>query len=284
MSDTGAPLFLKLLEPSQAEPEVLLNFNADAINNFAATGGGSDVHTDTGGAISVSDGTHTVADCVSLVFTDGLLVDEGGGVAHYTPPSGGGGSDSGGGWVQNIDEDGSSLSNFTMLAGTWSVSGSEIELNDNSGSDVEITHNTSVAQAHQVLQVTLNIPSSGQFNSSNQFAGLAFLCDGASVGNSMAIGFFMNNNTPSGGAIDINHVGTSNLTTQSHPFSLDTDYTLRAEISGNFVNLFVDGVLVLGYQIASPLNVNTSIKVGLYGHAIKAFFKNFKQWTLALPS
>ena len=96
-TDTGAPLNLPYLDSGQAQPEVKINDAWNLINAFAADHGGSDTGSDSGGgSISVSDGTTTVDDVTSLIFTHGTVADEGGGVAHYTPPTGGGGSGGGG--------------------------------------------------------------------------------------------------------------------------------------------------------------------------------------------
>lgn len=189
-------------------------------------------------------------------------------------------------WNKNINESGGSLANFNTVAGTnWSVSGGKILLNDNTNTDVEIVHKTLVDQSIEVLQVDIDVPSAGQFNNTNQFAGLAFFADGGSVANSLAIGLFMNNIGSSSGVIAINHVGVANLANISFPFTLDTTYTLRIRMGGGFVAIFINGTIVGGYQIASAAAITSPglTKVGLYGHNIEATFANFQQWSLNGP-
>lgn len=95
-SDTGAPLNLVYLAASQSQPEVLINEAWDKINDFAATGSGSDTHTDTGRSITVSDGTTTVHDVTEIDFTHaGSVTDEGGGIVRVNNTPGGGGSGGG---------------------------------------------------------------------------------------------------------------------------------------------------------------------------------------------
>lgn len=101
--DTGAPLFLKLLEPSQAEPEVLLNFNSEAINDFASGAGPSDASDSGGGSITVSDGITTVTGVTEIDFThSGSVTDEGGGVVRVNNTPGGGGSGGGGAGILDL--------------------------------------------------------------------------------------------------------------------------------------------------------------------------------------
>ena len=95
MSDTGAPLHLQYLEPSQAEPEVIINANADKVNSFAG-GHSSDASDTGGGSVTVSDGVNVIDNVTEIIFSRASSVSSpSAGVAHVLNDEGGGGSGGG---------------------------------------------------------------------------------------------------------------------------------------------------------------------------------------------
>lgn len=133
-TDTGAPLHLEYLDPSQAQPEVKINAAWDAINSHV--GGGSD-SSDTGSPLTVSDGTTIVTDVIEVIFSQsGSVHDSGGGVVHVDNAGGGGSDSSDSGSSLEVSDGSTTVSGVTEIVftgATVAASGTTAEVSITGG-------------------------------------------------------------------------------------------------------------------------------------------------------
>jgi hypothetical protein len=282
MSDnTGAPLNLEYLAPAQEEPEVIINANSDIINAFAATVGPSSDHSDVGGSITITDGTHTVADCTTLRFLNGTVADAGGGEAHYTAPSGGGGGSDGGSLANlNVDshpsvpDDTNDEFEETSLEGAWSIinsTGSASVTLDGAGS-VHMVADATSGDNNLALIKALDSPSAAwQYD-----FGSLFMVNGSTSGGNSSAGVAVRNSAngkfvkfgffQSGGSsftlliqrlTNLTTYSSNPLATGAYPTDLFGDSSLPL-----YYRLKYDGSGTLTFQLSRSGRANTWSTIG----------------------
>lgn len=179
----------------------------------------------------------------------------------------------GGGWEQVINESGTSFSNFTSSAGTWSSDGSVIKQTDTSASAKRAIYNTKVVTSMLVFQADIQLKSTG----SDRLGGLLVGYDGSGSG-----GMLVRINEGQDEAEVVPDAG-SVLANLSVTINIDTWYTLRVVVAGGVASVYLDGTL-LGSGGNNAQRSGDASYIGLYSYQSETWFRNIKAWNLQLPA
>lgn len=82
-------------------------------------------------------------------------------------------------WIQTVDENGSSITNWTSVVSTWAEVSSAIQGTTSGATDSFIKYNNPVAQSAMVFQADISIASTGGYTGTS-IAYLLFGWDGVS--------------------------------------------------------------------------------------------------------
>lgn len=211
--------------------------------------------------------------------TDGLLYskDDAG---TETLVSGGAGGGAGAGWTLAVDESGASFANFTGLSGTWASDGAIIQQTATGASARRAKYNNRVDTANMIIEVECRFPTGG---SAARTASILLGWPGTDVANYPFVALY------EGAAPDRLVLGRDALTEAvaiTQTLALDTWYKVTARCAGGSVSAWLDGVFVAAARLHAPAS-NTDYDSSYVG--FKSFdggvdFRNFKVWTLTLPS
>lgn len=180
-------------------------------------------------------------------------------------------------WELVVDEDGSSIANWTSVSGTWATDGSVIKQTNNAGAS-RLKYNNKVIQVPMIMEVEVMFPSAGQSTSANMAGGMLSGWDGAGSGSNCGR-LHMNNKTADFIQIERDSVTAVNSLAGVWGI-LDTWYTLMI-ISGIFLTIYLDGTIkVTGGNMGGLYNANY---IGLFVQDATVHFRNFKVWNLTIP-
>jgi hypothetical protein len=192
--------------------------------------------------------------------------------------TGGGGS----AWTQAIDEPGTSLSNWTVIQGTWDIFSNSIRTVSGGGSVNFLRLTNPTMQSGFTYESDMLIASSGGY-SGESHAGLTFFSSGVANEGGAFAGFKLNNLDSANGWVH----GENTFTTaydplKLFPFTLDTYYNLRVSFISGAADVYINGV----YQATFWANSNNTYKplhIGLAVYNCTTQFKNIKTYALTLP-
>lgn len=194
---------------------------------------------------------------------------------------------SGSPWTLVFNEDGTSLANWTSLAGSWSVSGSVLQAICAANNSSQLKYTAKVPQSAIIYEAQIKLTSIGGFGTDNR-VGIRFSCDGV---NASLTGFFVS--IRSTGALTPASTGKiywempANTTagpTFVFLFNLDQFYTLRAVAVGNVVDFYVDGVFqTSGIRTLTVTNLALEYSsVTLSCFNCIAHYKNIKLYSMSV--
>lgn len=211
--------------------------------------------------------------------SDGLyVVDDAG--TETGPLSDGGGAT----WAQVVDESGSTFTNWTSIAGTWSSNGTIISDTNTGAAHHGAYYNSPITMPNLcVAQADIRLPSSGQ-NAGDIWAGIALMS--TSLSNAHGPRVLLSRQSGSFDYIDT-YDGTTNRVAQlaGNGLSLDTWYTLRIVVIGVVVSVWLDGTYkysatALDASDATALR-NRVDRLVLVNYQAKVDYRNVKVWTQA---
>lgn len=190
-------------------------------------------------------------------------------------------------WTKTIDEDGSSFTNFTSIAGTWASSGGIISDTSTASSQEGAYHATKIESAGiAVAQCDVRLPSSGQA-AGDLFGGISlFTTTGVSSvpGHRMLLARVAGTRR-----VDIYYgtIAGSITPLGSATWSLDTWYTLRIVARGNYGAYYLDGTFLGTVLLDGAGDKAVAERVQLTNFGAKVDYRNLKVWEFAsglLPS
>lgn len=191
-------------------------------------------------------------------------------------------------WDTTVNEDGSSLSNWTQTSGSWSVASSAFHVSGSAGAVKALRYTARVAHSALVFQADVKMNSSGGFGADNRI-GLGFNKPSNLSGGSIVTLRSTGALTPSSTGViyteqpDGTTAGPSSLTKL---FNLDQYYTLKVVAIGNAMDVYVDGVYL--YTLLRKMDpVAGAIEyayISLYSYQCDVDFKNIKLYTPSLPN
>ncbi|MDH5315290.1 MAG: DUF1080 domain-containing protein, partial [Gemmatimonadota bacterium] len=190
-------------------------------------------------------------------------------------------SGTGGGvdWNLDVDEDGSTFTNWTGVAGTWSSTGTVIQNTDTAAANKHARYNTALPLGFPfIVEADLQITGG---SGSDRNAGLLFLYDGATDPPTGAAMVVLKGDSSSGTQVRCFRANQETILEQSQSFTYNTWYTLRVVCNGRTFSVYLDGAFLLtagGANIASQGNQGY---VGLATYGASAEWRNIKTWTLS---
>lgn len=192
-------------------------------------------------------------------------------------PSGGGGS--GAAWTQVVDESGSSLANWTSVAGTWAV---------DAGGYIK---QTNAAAAYYALKLSARVTGGAKLVAEAEMR----FPTGATAGARAFLGLYSNGTVS--GSVDP-YAGLQNDATNALYWqrgtaatlagafarALDTWYTVRVAIDGPWVTTSIDGVAQRTVNMAGAAGptLQDAFILATYGGAVH--YRNIKAWRLDGPA
>jgi hypothetical protein len=197
------------------------------------------------------------------------------------PPSTLGGSS---GWTQVIDEDGTSFSDFTSIAGSWTSDGVKIIQSNTGGGPFAARHNTKVVCANLIVECEVQYPTTGQAAAPNYIGIYPGVSSGATTGTPSL--FVRREAVAADSHLSMRPDNVVPTVTLGATIAVDVWYKVRIVVSGSRASLYLDGVL-LGTISYAEIPSGNSLDItyaGLVTSAALAWFRNFKVWTLEEPS
>ncbi len=193
-------------------------------------------------------------------------------------------------WATTINEDGSSLSNWTQTSGSWSVVSSAFHVDTGATTIRQLRFTSRTPNTAVVFEAQVQIASTGGFAADNR-AGLIFGTPGATAGTAGSLVVLRSTGalTPaSTGTIYVEQPSglTAGPASMTNLFNLDTFYTLRVVACGPTMDVYVDGVYKYSFlhKVDNGTPAQEYSYVGLYAYNCRADFKNIKMYTPALPN
>jgi hypothetical protein len=184
------------------------------------------------------------------------------------------------GWIQDINESGTSFANFTVNNGTWASNGTIIQETQAPTAAVRAAyHNTQFEIGYPgIAEMEIRLPTTGQGTGTDIKAGFVF--GGNTTTSAGGLGVFLNKGTGGGGAGVQVERHTSSLSRKVNTtINLDQWYKLRV-VAGRWVSVYLDGALL-------ALNVSNDITAGSINDFLAlitfnaiADFRNIKLWTM----
>jgi hypothetical protein len=190
--------------------------------------------------------------------------------------SGSGGGGGGGGWDEIVDEDGSSLANWTSVTGTWSSSGTYFEQTNTSSGTWRLQHTDPLPTAGCFIELEVWVESSGF--SSSSVAGVE-LWDGTLNG-----GPTISLRTISGvKSVSIDSQNTSIESSKAYAWVTDSWVVFRIYKAGDVLSLWVDGNFMMTAHRSAGTPKDESF-LNLFSFQGGARFRNVKLWTPTFPT
>lgn len=193
-------------------------------------------------------------------------------------------------WALGFNEDGSSLSNWTQVSGSWSVVSSAFHIDTGATTIRTLKYTARIAQGAIVFSADVKIESTGGFAADNRI-GMLFHSVSAFNGTGGVLVTLRSTGalTPASTGVIYTEqpagsiVGPTGLT---NLFNLDTYYNLKVVAIGPTMDVYVDGVYKYSMSHKPDLVGNPSIEhsyLGLYAYNCRADFKNILLYSVALP-
>jgi len=186
-------------------------------------------------------------------------------------------------WVQDINQDGSSLTAWTQESGSWSVVTSDhFEVTTAATTINRLRYTTQVALSTLVFRADVKMFSGGGFGAGNRVA-VGFDWDGSGGGGGfVAMECTGALNPSSTGRIynEVNMQVTGGATFTNH-FNLDQWYTLTVVVRNPVVDTYVDGTYI--GTAGAFTTENAPIYPFLYVYNCHGGFKNIGSWHISLP-
>lgn len=247
-----------------------------------------DIATAAGAAAHIADASDA-HDASAISFDPTGLVNVSGtdvqtAIEELDAAAGGGG---GGGSALEllVDEDMSSIANFTNRNGTWTVSGGITQQTDSSGGTKFLQYTSHLPLAsHMFYEVDVRVPSAGQAGGANESCGLLLtsLATAGGTGGAPIVGLRADSNTAHRIYWEGNASYLRGAITQA--WVRDTWYTLRVETADDRQSIWLDGTLIGTMRVGSPDYGSDGGFLGLATQwSLKADFRNFKVWKVADP-
>lgn len=190
-------------------------------------------------------------------------------------------------WKLVINEDGSSLTNWTQVSGVWSVVSSAFHISTGATTVRNLRWTPRIAQSVLVFEADVNLNSGGGFAADNR---VGFTVNHSSIvsGGSLIVLRSTGALTPSTtGVIMTEQPGgvTAGPTGLTNLFNLDQYYKLRVVAVGPVMDIYVDGVFKysLLHKIDPAAPAIEYGYVSLYAYNCNADFKNIKMYTTVVP-
>ncbi len=191
-------------------------------------------------------------------------------------------------WDLTVNEDGSSLSNWTQVAGSWSVASSAFTVTGTALGYRTARMTSRLSQSAIVFEADVKMLSTGGFAADNR-VGLVFNMNSSITNGSLVCLRSTGALNPASTGTIYNEqptgvtAGPSGLT---FLFNLDTYYNLRVVAIGPVMDIYVDGVYK--YTVHHKVDTGTpSVEyayVGLFTYNASGSFKNIKMYRAALPN
>lgn len=178
-----------------------------------------------------------------------------------------------------VSEDGTSLTNFTSVSGTWTIGTSGlITLNTGGGNFGRIRHN--VAGPYLTSKIELEIFLSASISSTSvSVAGLIFGWDGATAGSRVVRLQWSSGDPATTGQIQVDQDGTGAVKTYTQLFSKGAWHKLKILKVGLDLTIYFDDAYVGSVTWANTSTHNAIDYVGLIGYAQAAnevLYRNFR--------
>lgn len=258
-------------------------------DEVTSTGGG-------GASITVTatgSPTVVVTDITEIIVAGQAVVDElSPGVAQITvlDQSGGGGGGGGGfdPWVQDINEDGSTLTNWTQVSGSWANSGGKIlannPANSTEGDNWALTYTVPVPTTLEVFEADILVTS---WNAGTVSRVGLYFCGSFSASNPQNQGTtvcFQFDGTTNQASLEwVRPFTAGGSASGSFALVLGSTHNMRLVKAGGFIDVFIDGVYVTTIVTAPTNYGDVANQVGLYCGGVTASFSNIKHWSPANP-
>lgn len=182
-------------------------------------------------------------------------------------------------WQLVIDEDGSSLANWTNISGTWtSEAGPYFKQADTSATYRGMYYTTplDLANGPIIMQADVRFPTSG---TSDRRAGLAPVATGLLTGVSVAWGAL--------GDTDVSWISRGDQSNNSVSTTVadDTWYTLRVIVNGDVISVYKDGVFLRANRVSPTGALGEEIAhfAQLWEYKGEIHYRNIKLWRLQGP-
>ena len=183
-----------------------------------------------------------------------------------------------GGWDLAIDQDGSSIADWTARDGTWASTSGEIRQTGTGASEFNLHHTASTPPMALVLaECEVWIPSG---NATDDYIGMDLGIDAANSANTGIRVYLKRTGTSllvatiQGGAETVQAAVTVNV---------DTWYKIRALAAGNRVSVWLDGTFKFS-AVVTPNSLTDATYFGLFTALSTGHFRNVKVWTPTLPA
>lgn len=174
-------------------------------------------------------------------------------------------------WTQDVNESGTSFSNWIARSGSWDSDGTVIRHTSVAGAWQYADFNTLLGLGLPLIaEAEIRFPTTGQGTGS-------YVQSGLKIG---TIGVIFRYS----GTQAILHQDWTITDYQDVAFTiaLDTWYKIRCVVSGSTVTTYVDGVLKATTRIGGPgANAGASNYFGLGGYNSLMHYRNIKLWTLS---
>lgn len=198
----------------------------------------------------------------------GLLPKLGGGTTNFlradgtwNAPAGGGAVD----WVQNVNESGASIANWTSITGTWSSDGTIIQQTVVAGwQELDFTALLPLGLP-VIAEAEMRFPTAGQGTGS-------FIQCGFVVG---SMGLILDKAAQT---FEVTDWKVQDFRAPAMTIALDTWYKMRVVMVGDWVSVYKAGTLVLTARTGGAANADY---FRLVGYNSKADYRNIKLWTLS---
>lgn len=182
-------------------------------------------------------------------------------------------------WELVLDEDGTSIANWTSIAGTWSAdAGGYIKQTDTTAAYRMLRYTSRVFPGTAfVMQAEVRFPTAATTSRRALLGPLS--AGGVSSTHDPWIGIGENSD------LIIMQRGDQSLASEALTVNEDQWYTIRVEVLGNYVTLSVDGTRV--YSIGVRGNASTEVLAhyaSLVNYTGEVHYRNIKAWRLAGPA
>lgn len=182
------------------------------------------------------------------------------------------------GWGLDVTEDMSSLTNWTGVTGSWSISSSITQQTSTSASQMRLKYNNVVCRPMTVAEVECRYDSG---SGSIRRMGLGLHWNGTS--GSAAVAFLETANGTSF-TVSTERDAITGYTSGDSVSYGGSGYTkLRIAMVGEIMSVFLDGTFVVNVGDSPAGNARAAYPY-LYTYGQAASFRNFKLWTGGFPS
>jgi hypothetical protein len=239
-----------------------------------ATGAGAEktITIPGGSGITVEDeGTPLATSADTLDFVGAGVTATGAGATKTITIPGGGSA-----WTLSIDEDGSSVANWTSRDGTWSSTGTVIR-QTNTGIEANLHYTALVPLAMVAVEMDVFLPSS---NATDDYIGMDIGTDSSNT-NGFSQRYYLKK-TGTSAAIATYQSGAETIFAAT-TVNYDTWYTMAALVSGGRISFWLDGTLLRTAWLSPNGNLIDIRYFGIFTALAAGDFRNIKVWTPTLP-